>query len=239
MKVKNWVACALAVACAMVASSAAAALDDKPAEGSKGSAFKSAVFAMKQKGEVAVLLTSVAGKEVTVTTNGEKETDVNLFIHDGDKNEIGKDTSPGPKCEVKFTPKTDGTFKLLVKNKGPEPNNVTLEVKVAESDDKPADGGKGSAFKSAVFEMKEKGEVAVLRTFAADKAVTVTTNGDKETDVHLFIHDGEKNEVGKDTSPGPKCEVKFTPKTEGTYKLLVKNKGPGPNNVTLEVKVSE
>ncbi len=132
MKVKNWVANALAVACAMLASSAAIAQDDKPIDGGKGSAFKSKVFEIKDKGEVAVLLTFAAGKDVTVTTNGEKETDVHLFINDGDKKEVGKDTSPGPKCEVKFTPKTDGTFKLLVKNNGPGANKVTLAVKVAE-----------------------------------------------------------------------------------------------------------
>jgi hypothetical protein len=33
--------------------------------------------------------------------------------------------------------------------------------------------------------------------------------------------------------------VKFTPKSEGMYRLLVKNKGPGPNNVTLAVKLAE
>jgi len=45
---------------------------------------------------------------------------------------VGKDTSPGPKCEVKFTPAKDGKFKLLVRNLGPGANNVTLEVKVAK-----------------------------------------------------------------------------------------------------------
>ena len=132
MKVKNWVACVLAVAGGMVAMGAVVARAEKPIEGGKGSAFKSKAYEMKEKGEVAVLLTFAAGKEVTVTTNGEKETDVHLFIHDGDKKEVGKDTSPGPKCEVKFTPKKDGTFKLLVKNNGPGGNKVTLGVKVAE-----------------------------------------------------------------------------------------------------------
>jgi len=33
---------------------------------------------------------------------------------------------------VKFTPKHDGKFKLLVRNLGPGANKVTLEVKVAE-----------------------------------------------------------------------------------------------------------
>jgi hypothetical protein len=132
MKVKNWVACILVVASAMVASGAAVARDDKPTDGGKGTEFKSKAYEMKENGEVTVLLTFAAGREVTVTTNGEKETDVHLFIHDGDKKEVGKDTSPGPKCEVKFTPKKDGTFKLLVKNNGPGANKVTLEVKVAE-----------------------------------------------------------------------------------------------------------
>jgi hypothetical protein len=132
MKVKSWVACILAVACALVASSAAVARVAEPIDGGKGSAFKSKAYVMKEKGEVAVLLTFATGKEVTVTTNGEKETDVHLFIYDGDKKEVGKDTSPGPKCEVKFTPKKDGTFKLLVKNNGPGANKVTLKVKVAE-----------------------------------------------------------------------------------------------------------
>jgi hypothetical protein len=123
MKVKNWVACVLVVTGAMVASGAAVARD--------GKLFQSKAYEMKEKGEVAVLLTFAAGKEVTVTTNGEKQTDVHLFIHDGDK-EVGKDTSPGPRCKVKFTPKKDGTFKLLVKNNGPGANKVTLEVKLAE-----------------------------------------------------------------------------------------------------------
>jgi hypothetical protein len=45
---------------------------------------------------------------------------------------VGKDTSPGPKCEVKFTPAQDGKFKLFVRNLGPGANKVTLEVKVAK-----------------------------------------------------------------------------------------------------------
>jgi hypothetical protein len=132
MKVKHWVACVLALACAIVASGAAVAQDDKPIDGGKGSAFKSKAYEMKDNGEVAVLLTFAADKAVTVTTKGEKETDVHLFIYGEDKKEVGKDTSPGPKCEVKFTPNKEGTFKLLVKNHGPGANKVTLEVKVAE-----------------------------------------------------------------------------------------------------------
>ena len=132
MKVKTWVACVLAVVCVLVVSAAMVAREVTPTDEGKGAAFKSKTFEMKEMGEVAILLSFEAGKKVTVTTNGEKETDVHLFIHDKDKKEVGKDTSPGPKCEVKFTPKHDGKFKLLVRNLGPGANKVTLEVKVAE-----------------------------------------------------------------------------------------------------------
>jgi hypothetical protein len=239
MKVKNWVAPAVALACALMASRAAVALEDTQSKAGKGSAFKNRVFEIKEKGEVAVLLPLAADRPVTVTADGEKQTDVHLFVQDGDNTDVGKDTSPGPKCEVKFTPTKEGTFKLLVKNEGPGPNTVTLKVKAAERDETPTEGRKKPGVKRTVFEMQEKGEVAVLLPFAADRPVTATTKGEKQTDVHLFIQDGDNNEVGKDTSPGPKCEVKFTPTKQGTYKLLVKNEGPGPNTVTLEVKAAE
>jgi hypothetical protein len=103
---------------------------------------------------------------------------------------------------------------------------------------KPTDEGQGSEFKGKTVEMKDKGEFAVLLAFSAGKEVTATTKGDKETDVHLFVYDEDNKEVGKDTSPGPKCEVKFTPAKDGKFKLLVRNSG-GTNKVTLEVKVAK
>ena len=102
---------------------------------------------------------------------------------------------------------------------------------------KPTDEGQGAEFKGKTVEMKDKGEFAVLLAFPAGKEVTATTRGEKETDVHLFVYDEGKKEVGKDTSPGPKCEVKFTPAKDGKFKLLVRNAG-GTNKVTLEVKVA-
>jgi len=238
MKVKNWVVSIVAVACAMAAPCVVVALDGKPTEGRSASASKSMVFEIKEKSEVAILLPFATG-EVTATTNGDKQTDVHLFIYDEDNKEVGKDTSSGPTCEVKFTPMKKGTFKLLVKNEGPGSNKVTLDVKTPEGDDKSAEGSKDAAAKTMVFEINEKSEVAVFLPFLAGKEETVTTKGDKQTDVHLFVHDGDNQEVGKDTTPGPQCEVKFTPTKEGTFKLVVKNEGPGPNKVTLEAKVAE
>ena len=116
---------------------------------------------------------------------------------------------------------------------------LTLLSGMRADDVKPTDEGQGADFKGKTVEMKDTGEFAVLLAFPAGKEVTATTKGDKETDVHLFVYDEDKKEVGKDTSPGPKCEVKFTPAKAGKYKLLVQNLGPGANKVTLEVKVAQ
>ena len=114
---------------------------------------------------------------------------------------------------------------------------MTLST-VGADDVKPLDGGKGSAFKSKSFQMKEKGEISVVLSFEAGKEVTVTTNGDKETNIHLSVK-GTYFEA-KDTSPGPKCLVKFTPvEDDGKFTFTVKNTSPMANKVTLEVKVAE
>ena len=107
----------------------------------------------------------------------------------------------------------------------------------ARTDDtKATDEGEAAQFKGKTVEMKDKGEFAVILACSAGKEVTATTKGEKETDVHLFVYHPNNKEVGKDVSPGPKCEVKFTPAEDGKFKLLVRNAG-GVNNVTLEVKV--
>jgi hypothetical protein len=129
---KNWYLCALAALFTLAVLSGGQAGEVKPNDEGKATDFKGKTFDLKEKGEAAILLTCLAGKEITATTKGEKETDVHLFVFAEDKKEVGKDTSPGPKCEVKFTPAKDGKFKLLVRNLGPGANKVTLEVKAAK-----------------------------------------------------------------------------------------------------------
>jgi len=129
---KNWQMGTLAVLFTLIVLSGARGGDVKPTDEGKAAEFKGKTFDLKEKGEAAILLTCTAGKQITATTKGEKETDVHLFIYAEDKKEVGKDTSPGPKCEVKFTPAKDGKFKFLVRNRGPGANKVTLEMKAAK-----------------------------------------------------------------------------------------------------------
>jgi hypothetical protein len=96
-----------------------------------GAEFKGKKIEMKDKGEVAYVLSFKAGKEFEATADGAKNTDVNLYVYDEAGKEVGKDDSPGPKCSVKVTPAEDGKYKFVIKNVGGD-NTVTFEVKVAE-----------------------------------------------------------------------------------------------------------
>ena len=105
-------------------------------------------------------------------------------------------------------------------------------------DVKPTNLGKGAAFNGKKIEMKDKGEVAYLLSFTAGKEFEATTDGLKNTDVHLFVYDSSSAEVAKDDSPGPKCSVKITPKQDGQYKFVITNAG-GANTVSFKVKLAK
>ncbi len=114
---------------------------------------------------------------------------------------------------------------------------VTLTAVWAD-DVKPTDAGKAADFKSKKIEMKDKDRVAYTIAFEAGKEFEATTDGPKETDVHLFVFDEAGQEVGKDDTTGPKCSVKVTPAKAGTYKFLIEN-AKGDNTVTFDVKVAK
>src|SRR3981189_845321 len=87
------------------------ARDVEPTDLGKGAEFKGKNIEMKDKGEVAYLLSFTAGKEFEATTDGPTNTDVHLFVYDASGAEVAKDDSPGPKCSVKLTPTKHGTHK--------------------------------------------------------------------------------------------------------------------------------
>jgi hypothetical protein len=104
---------------------------------------------------------------------------------------------------------------------------------------KTIDGGKAEEFKGKTFDVKEKDKVAITLSFPAGKEATVTVRGVKKTDIHLFVYDGAKKLVGKDDSPGPDCDLTFTPKEAGPFTLEIRNQGPGENQAALKVVVGK
>jgi hypothetical protein len=110
---------------------AARAEDVKPTDEGKGAEFKGKKLEMKDKDQVAILLSFEEGKAVAATTDGPKETDVTLHVYDEAGKEVGKDDSSGPKCSVKFTPAKDGKYRFLIKNAKGD-NTVHFQVTVAK-----------------------------------------------------------------------------------------------------------
>jgi hypothetical protein len=78
----------------------------------------------------------------------------------------------------------------------------------------------------------------VTTEFEAGKEFEATTDGPKNTDVHLLVYDSSGAEVAKDDSPGPKCSVKVTPTKDRQYKFVITNAG-GANTVTFKVKAAK
>jgi hypothetical protein len=115
---------------------------------------------------------------------------------------------------------------------------LTVAILCPAQDVTPKGLGKGAAFNGKRIEMKDNGEVAYLLSFTAGKEFEATTDGLKNTNVHLFVYNSSGAEVAKDDSPGPKCSVKVKPEKDGQYKFLIKNAG-GANTVTFNVKVAK
>ena len=225
----------LAVPALLLTAGGGRADDPKATDGGRASEFQSKSFDLKDGDQTSITLTCEAGKEVTVTTRGDKESDVHLMMKS--KYYQWKDTSPTPVCLLKFTPvQGDDKFTFTLKNQGGA-NKVTLAVKVATGEAKPADLVTGSGVKSQSFDMKDGDEKSVPLTFEAGREVTVTTKGEGDSDTHLLVK--SKYFEWKDTSPSPVCLFKFTPvKGDDNFTFTLRNMRAA-NKITLAVKVSE
>jgi hypothetical protein len=92
---KNWYLWVLAAIFPLAVLSGGQAGEVKPSDEGKAAEFKGKTFDLKEKGEAAIFLTCTAGKEVTATTKGDKETDVHLFIYADDKRRWARTPAPG------------------------------------------------------------------------------------------------------------------------------------------------
>src|SRR5260221_4565895 len=86
----------------------------EPTDQGKGAEFKGQKIEMKDKGEVAYLLSLTAGEEFEATTDRPKETHVHLYRYDEAAKEVGKDDSPRPKGSAEGKPTKDGEYKIVI-----------------------------------------------------------------------------------------------------------------------------
>src|SRR5258708_19984920 len=88
---------------------------------------------------------------------------------------------------------------------------------------KPTDLGKGAAFNGKKIEIKDKGEVAYLLSFTAGEEVEATTDGGKNTDVHLFVFTASRAEDAKDAPHAPTVSVTTSHTAHRHYKHFHSN----------------
>jgi hypothetical protein len=136
MNGRSWRIAGVAVLFGLVTLFSARA-EDKPMDEGKASDFKGKTYTVKGKDQVSVILDCQSGKQATVTVRSTEKTDVNLFVYHGDKvgkddKPVAKDDSPGPDCDVKFTPDKSGKYTFVIKNAGADTNKCTLKVEVAK-----------------------------------------------------------------------------------------------------------
>jgi hypothetical protein len=69
--------------------------------------------------------------------------------------------------------------------------------------------------------------------FEGGKLAEVAVVGDGDTDLDLYVYDENGNFITSDTRSGDVCYVSWTPKWQGSFKVVVKNHGSVYNNYTL------
>src|SRR5258705_13107038 len=73
-----------------------AAQDVKPTDLGKGAAFNGKKIEIKDKGEVAYLLSFTAGEEIRATPRATENSEAHPFVYDSSRAEGPEDSTPGP-----------------------------------------------------------------------------------------------------------------------------------------------
>jgi hypothetical protein len=102
-----------------------------------------------------------------------------------------------------------------------------------------SDEGKLEEFKGKKLDLKEKGMAGFTLALEAGKKVSISVSSEKKSDINLFVYDAAKKEVAKDDSPGPDCQLTFTPKEAGKFMVVVRNLGPGANTSTVKAGLAK
>jgi hypothetical protein len=70
-------------------------------------------------------------------------------------------------------------------------------------------------------------------SFQAGKPAQVQVEGDGDTPLSLVILDAQNRRVASDSRDPDRPSVRFTPTSQGTYKIKIINRGGVPNQVVV------
>jgi hypothetical protein len=204
-----------------------------------------------QKGQkVTYNLRFTGGKKVELWVTSERDTDVDLFVFDSKRQRVAVDEGDSKDCYVTFVPTTTQSYQVEVQNRvrlepflqhRNGPNSGVLRFK--ESDAAAVVQGPGGAAPPAPMlpqpaggggaswsvDLAEGFNQSRLVAFQAGRPVDVTVISEQASDVDLYVFDMQNHQVAADVTVGPNSFVRFVPGLTGSYRLEVRNLGPGPN----------
>jgi len=170
-----------------------------------------------------------ANEKATIRIKSSDESDVDLFVEEMDGTEIVNDIADSKDCVVEFTPLKEKTYRISVVNLGPGGNRCTLTHTGKEEK---IDFGKIAQTKPV--DIAENGTHTINVKLPEGKWAAVWVNGEKTTDVDVFVFDPEGNEIAKDEHLSKDAFASFMPKAAGVYKIEVRNLGEGDNTCVVK-----
>jgi hypothetical protein len=175
-----------------------------------------------------------AGKKATLKVESENEADVDLYVEEMDGKEVVEDTDPSQHCMIEFTPLKAKTYRVSIINLGDGDNKCkfTHNGKLEQPDF-------GKTAQTKPVKLGEGGTHAVEVKLAAGKWAAVWVFGKSKTDVDVFVFGPDDNQLAADEHISKDAFVSFLPKASGTYRIEVRNLGPGDNECTVKHTVAD
>lgn len=192
------------------------------------------VHEMKELAKKVFHLTFEAGKEAKIEVKSRNETDVDLFVEEMDGTEVVSDTDDSKDCSVIFTPLKMKTYRVSIVNLGPGDNKCTLTHTGKEAK---IDWGKTADIKP--FDLAEMANKSFDVKLSQGKQAAVWVSSEKATDVDVFVFAPDGTEIAKDEHISKDAFVSFVPKASGSYRIEVRNLGPGDNRCSVKHTVAE
>jgi hypothetical protein len=175
-----------------------------------------------------------AGQKATITVTSEHEADVDLHVEEMDGTEVVEDIDPSKDAKVEFTPLKQKTYRVSVINVGEGDNKCTLTH--TGKIEQPS-FGKTTELKP--FQVAADGTKEFDVKLKEGQWSAVWVSGAKATDVDVFVFGPDGVEVTNDEHVSKDAFVSFVPKETGTYRIEVRNLGPGENTCTLKHTVMD
>jgi hypothetical protein len=200
----------------------------------KDGPLKDNTFAIKELEKKVWHIAFAPDKKAELTITSANEADVDLFVEEMDGTEVIEDIDPSQNCMIEFTPRKHKTYRVSVVNLGPGDNQCTFT-----HNGKVEQPSFGKTAQTKPVKIGEDGNHTLDVNLAEGKWSAVWVFGKSATDVDVFVFDPDGNEIAADEHVSKDAFVSFLPKSSGSYRIEVRNLGPGENECTVKHTVAD